>query len=100
MSTRKTELQALLKANANDVFLNYAWGLELKFEQNWNQAIQQFEKVLQLDSNYHPACYQLGQCYQELNDTARAASCFETGRNIAIAQNQDRKSTRLNSSHT
>lgn len=84
MNSRKSELESLLHENPNDVFLNYALGLEWNVSGHYKQAEQQFIKVLELDAQYHAAHFQLGQMYELQHQNSKAAWHYTSG--IAVAK--------------
>ena len=52
MESRRKIIQEQLISEPEDVFLNYALGLEFFSEKNFIEAINQFEKTLSIDKNY------------------------------------------------
>lgn len=84
MRSRKQEIIELLKENNKDVFLNYALGLEYLSENNFSDAIHQFEKVIEMDKEYIPAYYQCGMAYIEINNKLKAIENLKKGLQIAI----------------
>lgn len=58
--SRIDQLQQMIQEDPNDVFLQYALGLEL-LNTSVERALIQFEQVITLDETYVPAYYQLGQ---------------------------------------
>lgn len=58
---RLDHLLDLLNAEPNDVFLNYALGMEYAALGQTTEAEHCYKKVLELDSSYLGAYYQLGQ---------------------------------------
>jgi Tfp pilus assembly protein PilF len=61
-TARIDTLRALLEKEPDDVFLNYAVGLEYAVSPSHSaEAEFQFRKVLQTDENYIGAWYQLGK---------------------------------------
>lgn len=84
MNTRKSELELLLFENPNDVFLNYALGLEWNVLNQTEFAELQFQKVLLLDAEYHAAHFQLGQMYELTHQISKAEWHYRSG--IAVAK--------------
>ncbi|HPQ08604.1 MAG TPA: hypothetical protein PK995_05195 [Bacteroidia bacterium] len=87
MSHRKDQILELLKENPDDVFLNYALGLEYFSENNLNLAEQQMKKVVQIDANYTSAYYQLGLILIEQNKEQEALEYLKKGLEIALEKN-------------
>ncbi len=67
---RLESLLELLKAESDDVFLNYALGMEYAALQRRDVAEQQFRKVLALDPGYLGAYYQLGKLLEAWKTSA------------------------------
>ena len=58
----------MLAQEPEDLFLNYATGIEYAAELNLDAAETSFKKVLELNAGYIPAFYQLGKlCELRLN---------------------------------
>ncbi|GAB4201480.1 MAG: hypothetical protein Fur0023_06030 [Bacteroidia bacterium] len=83
MNSRKNDILEMLKEHPNDVFLNYALGLELVSENQLEQAIQQFQKTIALDENYVPAYYQYGLILYENQNKDKALEILSKGLTIA-----------------
>jgi Tfp pilus assembly protein PilF len=69
----------LLKKEPNDLFMNYALGLEYVAESNALRAESQLKKVLELDENYIAAYYQLGKLFETQLKNTEAISAYKTG---------------------
>lgn len=83
MNSRKNDILELLKENPNDVFLNYALGLEWIAENQVEQAVQQFEKTIALDENYISAYYQCGLILHQIQNKDKALEILNKGLTIA-----------------
>ncbi|HVV98723.1 MAG TPA: tetratricopeptide repeat protein [Planctomycetaceae bacterium] len=82
--SRRTRLEEMLRADPNDTFLHYALALEDLSEGNPGAARQRLEDVLQRDSKYVAAYFQLGQLLAEAGEANEARSVIERG--IAAAR--------------
>src|SRR5688572_32546109 len=79
-SQRVNMLMGMLEKEPNDLFLNYALGLEYaKDIQTVHDAESQFRIVLGIDENYHAAYYQLGQLFESLKRTPEAIEFYKKG---------------------
>jgi hypothetical protein len=54
----------LLSKEPDDVFLNYALGIEYAAELNLTGAEAQFKKTLQIDADHIASYYQLGKLFE------------------------------------
>lgn len=75
-----------LHAQNNDAFSSYALALEYKKLGAFPEAIQWFEKTLQIDGHYLAVFYQLGQLYVSLKQLEQALSVFDRGIELAMLQ--------------
>jgi Tfp pilus assembly protein PilF len=77
---RIEQLLQFLENEPTDLFLNYALALEYAADiNNTQQALLQFEKVLELDMDYIPAFYQLGKLHEALKDNDKALEYYRKG---------------------
>lgn len=77
-------LKEFLIKEPNDIFSNYALGIEYFGEQNIEQATLQFKKVLTLNTDYSPAYYQLGKIFEAQLKNTEALDYYKKG--LLIAQ--------------
>lgn len=68
-----------LEKEPNDVFLNYALGLEYVALQNLLNAEDQFKKVIELEPTNIAAYYQLGRLFESQSKNAEALIYFNKG---------------------
>jgi tetratricopeptide (TPR) repeat protein len=78
-SNRIHDLLELLKAEPEDIFLNYALGIEYHASALLPEAEIQFKKTLGLNANYIAAYYQLGKLFEEQQKITEALNYFKTG---------------------
>lgn len=71
-------LIGMLEREPNDLFVNYALGMEYAADNRLNDAEAQFKKVLGLDNQYIAAYYQLGKLHEAANPTG-ALSYYKNG---------------------
>ena len=77
-------LEKMLETEPQDLFLNYALGLELVNDiSTVADAESQFRIVLDLDPNYIPAYYQLGKLFESLMRNPEAKEFYERGLDVA-----------------
>ncbi|MCU0359654.1 MAG: hypothetical protein MUF75_02875 [Bacteroidia bacterium] len=83
-STRLDLLKRMLEKEDDDVFLNYALGLEYaKNPQSIVLAEMQFKKVTELDPTYMAAFYQLGKLLEAQTKLGEALHYYKLGLEIA-----------------
>jgi tetratricopeptide (TPR) repeat protein len=90
-SRRLSSLLEMLEKEPQDVFLNYALGLEyLAIPTRTSDTERQFKLVLELDPNYIPAYYQLGQLFTSLQRTSEALDYYKIGLEKAKEQKNNK----------
>jgi tetratricopeptide (TPR) repeat protein len=85
---RIASILAMLSAEPDDVFLNYALGLEHIKAGNAEEAKKWLTRSLKLDPGYFTAHYQLGKLAERENDHASAMQWYQTGLEIARQKGQ------------
>ncbi len=70
----REQIEKLLAAEPDDLFLNFALAMELAKGDTKAPALQRFRRVIELDADYSPAYYQQGRLLLTLDrpDEARA----------------------------
>ena len=90
-SARIESLMSMLEKEPDDLFLNYALGLEYVSDLNTvADAESQFKIVLGLDKNYIPAYYQLGQLFGSLLRIPEALEYYHCGLELAKQQKNNK----------
>lgn len=78
-------LISMLKLEPEDLFLNYALGLEYANDATSKLLAEiQLKKVLDLDTKYLAAYYQLGKLFESIAEKEQALQYYKTG--LAIAK--------------
>jgi tetratricopeptide (TPR) repeat protein len=72
-------LIGMLEREPNDLFMNYALGVEFMADHRPKDAEAQFKKVLALDSQYIAAYYQLGKLHESASNPAEALGYYKNG---------------------
>lgn len=96
MNSRIDNLIIMLKEEPQDVFLNYALAVELVGEEKYEEAEKQFLKTTQLNADYLPCYYQLGQTAEKLNKGKEALEFYHKGVELAKKQNNNKVLNELN----
>lgn len=73
------QLDKLLSAEPNDVFLNFARAMELTRAQRFAEAFAQFDRVISLDRDYAPAYFQKGRAQLQSGDFDAAKATLRLG---------------------
>lgn len=82
--SRLEQLQKLAAAQPDDPLIHYGLGLEWMQLEQWQEAIEAFQRTIQIDARYYPAYQQKARAELKLARRAEAAATLETG--IALAQ--------------
>ena len=81
----------LLKTEPNDIFLNYALGIEyITNPENYSLAEEQFKKVLLLNPEYIAVHYQLGKLFEAQAKNIEALEYYKTGLTKAKEQKNNK----------
>ncbi|MCH7814104.1 MAG: hypothetical protein IID40_08800 [Planctomycetes bacterium] len=78
MPTRE-QLDKLLAAEPDDVFLNFGLAMELSKEASKAPALKQFARIIELDADYTAAYYQQGRLLLGLGDREQARQVLTAG---------------------
>jgi uncharacterized protein HemY len=76
---RINALMEMLKDQPDDLFLNYATGIEHLSQQVYSEAETQFKKVIALKANHLAAYYQLAKVFEEQQKNAEALFYYKLG---------------------
>ncbi len=93
---RIDSLIEMLKSEPEDVFLNYALAVEFVGEKKYAEAETQFLKTVNLNSEYLPCYYQLGQVTEKLKKEKEALEYYKTGLALAQKQNNQKAVNEIN----
>lgn len=94
--SRINMLLSLLNSEPNDVFTNYALAIEYASENDFAKAEKQFLRVLEIDKNYLPCFYQLGQLKEKTNNIDVALKFYYKGLELAKTQGNNKAVNEIN----
>lgn len=94
--SRKDMVLQMLEKEPNDLFLNYALAQEYIGVNDYTNAELQLLKTLDLDLNYLPCYYQMGQVKERLGDLSGAVHFYKKGIELANAQGNRKALGELN----
>ena len=80
---RREQIEDRLRESPEDLFLNYAYAMELAKEGDVPAAQAAFEQVRQLDENYVPAYFQEGQLLAGADQIDQARAILQAGIGVA-----------------
>jgi tetratricopeptide (TPR) repeat protein len=83
-------LVELLRKEPNDLFLNYALGLEYVAELSVKEAEAQFRKSLEINPDHIPSYYQLGKLFESQLKNSEALAFFKEGLEKAKQQKNNK----------
>jgi len=87
VASRKEELERLLAAEPDDVFVNFALAMELAKIGRLEEAVARFERTIELDSGYCAAYYQKAKTLLQADQTDKARRTIVDG--IEMAQRME-----------
>lgn len=77
--SRLEKLEALLKKEPDDAFLNFGLAMELAKAARFDESINQFNRTIELDPNYIAAYFQKGRTFISMGDEDRAKHALQDG---------------------
>lgn len=86
----------LLKKEPEDIFLNYALGIEYIAELSLVDAERQFKKVLEMNPDYIPCFYQLGKLFESQLKNEDALTYYKAGLQKAVEQKNNKAINEFN----
>lgn len=97
--SRLDQIRKLLDSEPDDVFLNFSLAMEFLKQGRDQEAIAQFDRVIQLDPDYVTAYFQKSDKLVEMGDKSAAAQALRAGIEAAARINDrhaaDQMSQRL-----
>lgn len=76
-------LENALTYNPNDIKIRYALGLAKKRTGDYNGAIEQFNSIIQQNNQNALAYYEIGECYEQINNPQAATQYWQAYTNFA-----------------
>jgi tetratricopeptide (TPR) repeat protein len=73
------QIQALLKSDPDDVFLNFSLAMEWSSAGQFDAALKQFDRVLELDGDYVTAYFRKGDVLARMERTEDARTVLQAG---------------------
>lgn len=92
---RLEQINEMLEENPHDDFLNYAAALEFKKRNDIDRSIALLVALIQRNSEYLPAYYQLGKLYELGGKPEDAKKVYQKGTAIAEVQKEQKTLTEL-----
>ena len=89
---RLERLSELARKNPGDPFANYGLAMEYRRQEQNQEAINTFAKLMQERPDYLPTYFQYGSLLLQMGENSRAEAVFTQG--IATAQEQGDQHTR------
>ena len=86
-TNRIAQLEQIWTENPNNTFALFALAKEYEKNNQCDNAVQVFEKLLLIDADYLGAYFHLAKNYEQLDEVKKALNIYETGISLAIEQN-------------
>ncbi|MHC4294620.1 MAG: tetratricopeptide repeat protein [Planctomycetota bacterium] len=83
MAERIEQIKSLLEASPQDVFLHYSLAMEYAGLNRIDEALDEFYKCIELDSDYLAAYVEAGKCLRTAGRGDEARKVFTAGLEIA-----------------
>ena len=86
---RIASIQSLLAKNGDDVFLHYSLAMEYASAKQWEPAVAEFHKCLELDAGYLAAYVEAGKCLLAAGRCEDAREMLLNALNLAERQGKN-----------
>ena len=83
MTERVEAIRSLLAKSPDDVFLHYSLAMELLSAERFDEAVAAFDRCMELDDQYLPACVEAGKASRSAGRADQAGEYFT--RALALA---------------
>ena len=93
--SRINQLKTFLKDNPKDSFLLYALAKEYQGSGQFDEALHQFQVLLEEDPNYVGAYYHLGKLYESMEQPSKAFFTYKKGMEVADLVNDQHAKSEL-----
>lgn len=81
--SRRTQLEQLLQADPDDVFLNYALAKQCVSDGEVAEGLERFARTIEISPDYVPAYFQAAQVHAQQGDSAQARETVTAGIEVA-----------------
>ena len=78
-SSRLDKLKAFLEANPGDCFVRYGLAQEYVKRSAFDDAIAEFQRILEVNPDYQAAYYHAGKTYEKLGRLDEARAIYQHG---------------------
>lgn len=92
---RLSQLYSHLAQSPNDSFLLYCIALENIKNENFQEALVYFNRIIKQDPNYTATYYHLGKLYERINEKEKAIECYNAGLAVTLKLNDTHAHTEL-----
>jgi tetratricopeptide (TPR) repeat protein len=90
MTERIDSLRKMMADEPEDDFLPYALAMEFMGIKDYKTASEALEKIVAKSPSYLASYYQLGKCYEELDEINPAIEILKKGMKVAQDQNDQK----------
>ena len=88
MTGRIDQIQKMLQAEPQDVFLHYSLGMEYLAAERFDEAVGEFQRCIELDADYLPAHVEAGKALRSAARPDEARDAFAAGMELAAMQGE------------
>lgn len=78
-NNRLETLKQFLETRPNDCFVRYGIAQELVKSESYEEAIAEFQRILEIDADYQAAYYHAGKTYEQMGRAEDARTMYERG---------------------
>ncbi len=89
MTDRDQAIKDMLNENPDDVFLLYSLAMEYASTKNWDEAIANFKRCLEVEQNYLAAYVEAGKCLRSAGRLDQAREMLTEAMDLAANQGEN-----------
>lgn len=88
MNDRLKTIRQMLEKTPDDTFLLYGLGMELVAADNFDEAVEQFNKCIEIDTGHLAARVELGKSLRSTGKIEDARRAFAAAMELAVSQGE------------
>lgn len=88
MANRIADIERMLTEDPDDVFLHYSLGMEYASAEQFDKAVAEFKRCIELQSEYLAAYVEAGKCLRSMGDLPAARDTFAAGMELAATSGE------------
>ena len=88
MTSRIDDITKMLADTPDDVFLRYSLGMEYASAEQFDRAVSEFKRCIELEAEYLAAYVEAGKCLRSMGKLGEARNIFAAGMELAATSGE------------